>query len=62
MPGLLHRIGRALDEAGVRVRTAHVSTLGADAVDAFYLTDAAGLPLEPAAAREVAAQVQQALR
>ncbi|GAA1975782.1 [protein-PII] uridylyltransferase [Kitasatospora viridis] len=61
-PGLLHRIGRALDAAGVRVRTAHVSTLGADAVDAFYLTDPAGLPLAEEAAQQVAAQVQQALR
>ncbi|MER5641172.1 [protein-PII] uridylyltransferase [Kitasatospora sp. NPDC002227] len=57
-PGLLHRIGRALDTAGVRVRTAHVSTLGAEAVDAFYLTDADGRPLTPEAAREVAAAVQ----
>ncbi|GAB2740115.1 [protein-PII] uridylyltransferase [Kitasatospora kifunensis] len=61
-PGLLHRIGRALDEAGVRVRTAHVSTLGADAVDAFYLTDAAGARLTEAAAEAVAEQVRQALR
>jgi [protein-PII] uridylyltransferase len=61
-PGLLHRIGRALDAAGARVRTAHVSTLGADAVDAFYLTDAAGLPLAPDAARALAEQVQEALR
>ncbi|WP_035797744.1 [protein-PII] uridylyltransferase [Kitasatospora mediocidica] len=60
-PGLLHRIGRALDEAGVRVRTAHVSTLGADAVDAFYLTDPAGRPLAPDHAREVAAAVQRTL-
>ncbi|WP_407917054.1 [protein-PII] uridylyltransferase [Kitasatospora sp. NE20-6] len=60
-PGLLHRIGRALDAAGVRVRTAHVSTLGADAVDAFYVTDPAGRPLEPAHAREVAKAVQAAL-
>ncbi|MDH6578904.1 [protein-PII] uridylyltransferase [Kitasatospora sp. MAP5-34] len=60
-PGLLHRIGRALDAAGVRVRTAHISTLGADAVDAFYVTDAAGLPLTPDRAREVAVQVQEAL-
>ena len=37
-PGLLHRIGRALEGAGVRVRSAHVSTLGANAVDAFYVT------------------------
>ncbi len=60
-PGLLHRIGRALDGAGVRVRTAHISTLGADAVDAFYLTDPAGLPLTPGRAAEVAAAVQSAL-
>jgi len=60
-PGLLHRIGRALDAAGVRVRTAHVSTLGADAVDAFYVTDADGRPLGAEHAREVAAAVQTAL-
>ncbi|MET8702104.1 [protein-PII] uridylyltransferase [Kitasatospora sp. NPDC004723] len=60
-PGLLHRIGRALDGAGVRVRTAHVSTLGAEAVDAFYLTDAAGRPLDARRAGEVAAAVRAAL-
>ncbi|MDH6129194.1 [protein-PII] uridylyltransferase [Kitasatospora sp. GP82] len=60
-PGLLHRIGRALDAAGVVVRTAHVSTLGADAVDAFYLTDPEGRPLTPERAGEVAAQVREAL-
>ncbi|MFE6751515.1 [protein-PII] uridylyltransferase [Kitasatospora purpeofusca] len=60
-PGLLHRIGRALDGAGVRVRTAHVSTLGADVVDAFYLTDAAGRPLSAGRAGEVAAAVRAAL-
>ncbi|MER6300338.1 [protein-PII] uridylyltransferase [Kitasatospora sp. NPDC001539] len=60
-PGLLHRIGRALDGAGVRVRTAHVSTLGADAVDSFYLTDAAGRPLTAERAAEVAAAVRAAL-
>ena len=49
-PGLLHRIGRALEAAGVRVRSAHVSTLGANAVDAFYVTgDGAPLPGERAA-------------
>ncbi|MFE6870616.1 [protein-PII] uridylyltransferase, partial [Kitasatospora sp. NPDC057692] len=60
-PGLLHRIGRALDGAGVRVRTAYVSTLGAEAVDAFYLTDAAGRPLGARRAGEVAAAVRAAL-
>lgn len=60
-PGLLHRIGRALDGAGVRVRTAHVSTLGAEAVDSFYLTDQAGRPLAAQRAGEVAAAVRAAL-
>lgn len=41
-PGLLHRIGRALEQSAVRVRSAHVSTLGANAVDAFYVTGAEG--------------------
>ncbi|WP_171171555.1 [protein-PII] uridylyltransferase [Streptomyces sp. I05A-00742] len=41
-PGLLHRIGRALEGAGVRVRSAHVSTLGASVVDAFYVTGVDG--------------------
>ncbi|MFI2611943.1 [protein-PII] uridylyltransferase [Kitasatospora sp. NPDC018619] len=60
-PGLLHRIGRALDGAGVRVRTAHVCTLGAEAVDSFYLTDPAGRPLAADRAGEVAAAVRAAL-
>ncbi|MER6398238.1 [protein-PII] uridylyltransferase [Kitasatospora sp. NPDC001603] len=60
-PGLLHRIGRALDAAGVRVRTAHVSTLGAEAVDSFYLTDQAGRPLSGRRAGEVAQAVRAAL-
>jgi len=35
--GLLHRITAVLDEFGLDVRSAHISTLGADAVDAFYV-------------------------
>jgi [protein-PII] uridylyltransferase len=60
-PGLLHRIGRALEGTGVRVHRARISTLGADAVDAFYLTDAAGQPLSDAAATELARSVERAL-
>ncbi|KRV51178.1 protein-PII uridylyltransferase [Wenjunlia vitaminophila] len=60
-PGLLHRIGRALEETGVRVRSARVSTLGADAVDAFYVVGADGLPLPGSRAAEVAAAVERAL-
>ncbi len=35
--GVLHRITGALAAAGLDVRTAHISTLGADVVDAFYV-------------------------
>ncbi|MEU6079803.1 [protein-PII] uridylyltransferase [Streptomyces sp. NPDC047108] len=60
-PGLLHRIGRALDAEVVRVRSAHVSTLGANAVDAFYVTDPAGGPLPDGQAAQVARAVENAL-
>ncbi|MFD5449866.1 [protein-PII] uridylyltransferase [Streptomyces sp. NPDC127100] len=61
-PGLLFRIGRALEGAGVRVRSAHASTLGSNAVDAFYVTGPGGerLPLEEAA--DVARALEDALR
>ncbi|GII20668.1 bifunctional uridylyltransferase/uridylyl-removing enzyme [Planosporangium mesophilum] len=36
-PGLLHRVASALAGAGARVRSARISTLGGDVVDAFYL-------------------------
>ncbi|HET7531429.1 MAG TPA: [protein-PII] uridylyltransferase [Mycobacteriales bacterium] len=40
--GLLHRLTRALADAGLDVRTARVSTLGAEVVDAFYVVDGNG--------------------
>ena len=52
-PGLLYRLGRALALMGISVRGARVVTLGAEAVDVFYLQDAAGRPLDDGAAREV---------
>ncbi|MEU7567291.1 [protein-PII] uridylyltransferase [Streptomyces fradiae] len=61
-PGLLHRIGRALEDAGVRVRSAHVSTLGANAVDAFYVTSGEGAPLPGEEAVSVARRLEEALR
>lgn len=61
-PGLLHRIGRALEGADVRVRSAHVSTLGANAVDTLYVTrpDGSLLPAEEAA--DLARTLEGALR
>ncbi|MFB7268791.1 [protein-PII] uridylyltransferase [Streptomyces sp. NPDC056244] len=61
-PGLLHRIGRALEEAAVRVRSAHVSTLGANAVDTVYVTRADGSPLPEPDATALAQALETALR
>ncbi|GLX39439.1 bifunctional uridylyltransferase/uridylyl-removing enzyme [Streptomyces roseochromogenus] len=59
--GLLHRIGRALESRRVRVRSAHVSTLGANAVDTLYVVDTDGKPLSRADAAALAAAVETAL-
>lgn len=59
--GLLHRIGRALESRRVRVRSAHVSTLGANAVDTLYVVDTDGKPLSRADADALAAAVETAL-
>ncbi|WP_246103276.1 [protein-PII] uridylyltransferase [Streptomyces piniterrae] len=59
--GLLHRIGRALEEAGVSVRSAHISTLGSNAVDAFYVTDTKGAPLPADQSAALVRGVQSAL-
>ncbi|MFG2274764.1 [protein-PII] uridylyltransferase [Streptomyces chartreusis] len=61
-PGLLFRIGRALEDASVRVRSAHVSTPGANAVDAFYVTGPEGAPLPGEEAAAVARKLEETLR
>jgi [protein-PII] uridylyltransferase len=43
--GLLHRLTAALADAGLSISSATVETLGADAVDAFYVCDASGDPI-----------------
>ncbi len=45
--GLLHRLTAALADAGLDVSSATVETLGADAVDAFYVCDPSGTPIDP---------------
>ncbi|MGW2259214.1 [protein-PII] uridylyltransferase [Streptomyces sp. NPDC001780] len=60
-PGLLHRIGRALEDAAVRVRSAHVSTLGANAVDTVYVTREDGSPLPEEEAAALAKGLEEAL-
>jgi len=49
--GLLHRITAALSACGLDVRTAHVSTLGSDVVDAFYVVGPDGRKLADPALR-----------
>ena len=51
IPGLLYAVATVLTTLGVSVVSARVQTLGADAVDVFYLQTAAGTPLSPARAR-----------
>ncbi|MDO0925527.1 [protein-PII] uridylyltransferase [Streptomyces sp. TG1A-8] len=61
-PGLLFRMGMALEKAGVRMRSMHVSTLGSNAVDAFYVTTGAGAPLPEQDAASVARVLEETLR
>jgi [protein-PII] uridylyltransferase len=62
-PGLLWRIGQALGACGLQVRTAQVDTLGAEAVDVFYVVDGQGVRLTDARTlRDVRRQVLSALR
>jgi [protein-PII] uridylyltransferase len=61
-PGLLWRIGRALGDCGLNVRAARVETLGAEAVDVFYVTDASdGLVTDPDTRRRTVSTVLTAL-
>ncbi len=61
VPGLLYAVSSALTTLAVSVVSARVHTMGAEVVDVFYLQGADGGRLSPAAAREVAAAVCDAL-
>ena len=52
-PGLLWRIGHALGSCGLQVRAAKVETLGAEAIDVFYVVDGEGLPLTESSVRSL---------
>jgi [protein-PII] uridylyltransferase len=61
-PGLLHRVGSALAAAKVDIRSAKVSTWGAEAVDVFYVVELdTGLPLDEVRATAVRDSVLEAL-
>ncbi|MGI9022248.1 MAG: ACT domain-containing protein, partial [Acidimicrobiales bacterium] len=60
--GLLYRITSTLADLGLDIRHATVSTIGHQAVDAFYVVDAPGDKLtDPARLKEVEAAVRKAL-
>jgi [protein-PII] uridylyltransferase len=60
--GVLHRITTALEGCGLDVRTAHISTLGHDVVDAFYVVGQDGGKLtDPALRGQVENDVLAAL-
>ncbi|WP_433160058.1 [protein-PII] uridylyltransferase [Kribbella sp. CA-247076] len=56
-PGLLYDVTSAIASTGADIRSAHVSTLGAECVDVFYLTDSQGSPLDEEDARTTAKSV-----
>ena len=51
-PGVLHRVVEALLDAGLDIRTAIVSTIGADVVDSFYVRGSDDGPLPAGDVRE----------
>jgi [protein-PII] uridylyltransferase len=60
--GLLHRVTGALEQCGLDVRAARVSTLGGAVVDAFYVVGPDGRPVtDPALRTEVEAAVLAAV-
>lgn len=60
--GVLHRITEVFERCGLDVRTAHISTLGADVVDAFYVVGPDGAPLaDPALRARVEAELLAAV-
>jgi [protein-PII] uridylyltransferase len=60
-PGLLFRIGDAITRCRVDIRSAIVTTLGAEAIDTLYATEIAGGPLSVERANEVARRLREAL-
>ncbi|MDN4160601.1 [protein-PII] uridylyltransferase [Nocardioides abyssi] len=60
-PGVVHLVCAALAGLGVAVRSAHVDTLGPQAVDVFYVQEADAGPLPDGRAAEAAHAVRAAL-
>ncbi len=61
-PALLFGIGDAITRCSVDIRSAIVTTLGAEAIDTLYVTEIEGGPLTPERADEVALRLRAALK
>ena len=61
-PGLLFRIGAAITQSKIDIRSAIVTTLGAEAIDTLYVTELTGGPLSTERANEVASHLKRALK
>jgi [protein-PII] uridylyltransferase len=61
-PGVVHLVCAALADLDVSVRSAHVSTLGPQAVDVFYVQEAGAGALSEERAAQAAHAVREALR
>ncbi len=60
-PGLLYRVATTIADAGGQLRSAHVSTLGGDVVDVFYVVDPDGAVLDPGQAARLCGLLTAAL-
>ena len=61
-PGLLFRIGAGITQSKVDIRSAIVTTLGAEAIDTLYVSELTGGPLSDERANEVASRLIQLLK
>jgi [protein-PII] uridylyltransferase len=60
-PGILFSVTRAISRFGVDIKSAIVSTLGAEAFDTLYVTDLEGQPLTGERAQLLATKVENIL-
>jgi [protein-PII] uridylyltransferase len=61
-PALLFGIGDSITKSNIDIRSAIVTTLGAEAIDTLYVTEIGGGSLTPARAEEVATRLRSALK
>ena len=61
-PALLFGIGDTITRSNIDIRSAIVTTLGAEAIDTLYVTEIGGGPLSPERAEEVGTRLRAALK